>query len=129
MAGLSPKLPLVLDADDGAYALNKTYKDLVKQNFKNLVLTAPGERMMDPLFGVGIRNFLFENNNSLTYSKVSSKIYQQVAKYMPFLEVENINYRGPSEENTIEQNKVFIAIKYRIVPLDLKDILEINVDV
>ena len=74
MAGLTPKLPLALSSDDGAYQLIKTYKNLVKQNFKNLILTSPGERIMDPHFGVGIRNFLFENDGQQLYSEISSKI-------------------------------------------------------
>ena len=58
MAGLTPKLPLALGGESGNYQLIQNYKDLIKQNFKNLILTSPGERMMDPHFGVGIRNFL-----------------------------------------------------------------------
>ena len=54
--GLSPKLPVSTDPIDG-YALNKTYAEVVTQNLKNLILTAPGERMMDVDFGVGIRNY------------------------------------------------------------------------
>mgnify|MGYP003354002300 CR=1 FL=1 len=33
----------------------------MKQNFKILLLTNPGERVHFPKFGVGLRNYLFEN--------------------------------------------------------------------
>ena len=56
--GLSPKLPLTKDPQDG-YALNKEYVELVQQNLKMILLTAPGERIMEPEFGVGLRNYLF----------------------------------------------------------------------
>ena len=36
--GLSPKLPLQLDQGIGSYQLNKTYLEMIKQNFKNLLL-------------------------------------------------------------------------------------------
>ena len=42
MAGISVKLPLFVSEFDGPYALNKTLKDTVKQNFKMLLLTIPG---------------------------------------------------------------------------------------
>ena len=58
MPGLSPKLPVAKDPTDG-FALTKTYNEMIKQNLMNLVLTSPGERMMDIKFGVGIRDFLF----------------------------------------------------------------------
>ena len=46
MAGLSPKLPLTLDPADG-YALNKDLKELSRQNMKMLILTNPGERIIN----------------------------------------------------------------------------------
>ena len=61
--GISVKLPLRVTGEDGAYALHKYLIGVVKQNFKNLVLTSPGERFMDPNFGVGAFALLFENYN------------------------------------------------------------------
>ena len=95
MAGLGPKLPLILGTEDGTYQLIKTYKNLVSQNFKNLLLTSPGERMMDPHFGVGIRNFLFENDSEFLYSEISSEIDIQVRKYMPFIIVTDVLFVTP----------------------------------
>jgi phage baseplate assembly protein W len=66
MAGLSPKLPLAPDNQDG-YALNRTYFEMVQQNLKHIILTNPGERIMDPLFGVGIKKYLFEQNTPSTW--------------------------------------------------------------
>ena len=61
MYGISPKLPLIVNDLDGHYGLNKTIRQAIKQNFKNLILTSPGERVMDIQFGVGLRNYFFEN--------------------------------------------------------------------
>ena len=55
MAGLAPKLPLYRDDLDG-YALIKDYGELVAQNFKMLMFTSPGERIMDARFGFGIKS-------------------------------------------------------------------------
>ena len=60
MPGIAPKLPLQLDEVDG-YRLTKTIKETVQQNLKMIVLTSPGERIMNPDFGVGLRNYLFRN--------------------------------------------------------------------
>ena len=72
MAGISPKLPLRRDSVDG-YDLIKNYVDMVRQNLKNLVLTNPGERMMDPSFGIGLRTYLFENNGPGLYGQIASR--------------------------------------------------------
>ena len=62
MSGISPKLPLATGFKNGVYELNTDVLQAMEQNLKNLVLTSPGERVMDPLFGVGLKNFLFEQN-------------------------------------------------------------------
>ena len=66
MQGYSPKLPLAYDStQDGNYALNKTLIDTIRQNLKMLLLTNPGERIMMPNFGVGIRTYLFSEDTEL----------------------------------------------------------------
>jgi phage baseplate assembly protein W len=91
MAGISPKLPLRRDSVDG-YDLIKNYVDMVRQNLKNLVLTNPGERMMDPSFGIGLKTYLFENNSPGLYGQIAAKVQRQVGQYMPFLNVDNIEF-------------------------------------
>jgi len=129
MAGLTPKLPLARSSEDGAYQLIKTYKVLVKQNFKNLILTSPGERIMDPHFGVGIRNFLFENDGESLYSEISTRIENQVKKYMPFIIVIGISFVTPEMAGArgMDNNFLSMIIEYTIGPLDVIDSLAITV--
>lgn len=126
-SGLSPKLPLTKDPRDG-YALNKTYVDLTKQNLKMLVLTSPGERIMYPDFGVGIRNFLFENIGEMTYSRIRERLSEQVQLYMPFVSIQQVDIsevkEGPAERNM--SNSISIYIKFFIIPLELTTSLEIK---
>ena len=122
MAGLSPKLPVTKNEEDG-YSLNKTYKSMIAQNLKHLVLTNPGERMMDPLFGVGITRFLFEPATGPIRSEISKRIYQQVSKYMPFVNITNVEFPGfgdsfEAQENT---NYLKVRISYAIPAINAKD--------
>ena len=127
MPGLAPKLPLSTDNIDG-YTLIKSYNELVTQNLKNLILTAPGERMMDPTFGVGIRNFLFEQNIAETHGLIAARIKNQVNKYMPFLKVETVIFSSLEDVPDSELNSIEVQIKYFIKPLNMIDILNITVD-
>ena len=122
-SGLSPKLPLQLDTSDG-YALNKTYAEMVGQNLKMLILTAPGERIMDPEYGVGIRNYLFEMNVAQTYDEIDSRVTQQVNKYMPFLDVRTV-ILGPDDIENGNPNFMKVQIEYYIKPLQVFDAVEI----
>jgi len=88
MNGLGPRLPLTLDSD-GGHILLKTLKDLARQNLKMIVLTDPGERMMDPTFGVGVRRLLFENQNSDT-SVITSRIKSQTKKFLSWVSIDKV---------------------------------------
>ena len=125
MAGLSIQLPLFTGAPNG-YGLNDTYKQLVHQNFKMLILTAPGERMMDPLFGVGLRNYLFELDSAFVRSNITKKINEQVARYLPYIEINDISFISPEENNMLDTNFLGITIEYTIVPLQQSDLLDIT---
>jgi len=128
--GFSVKLPLTPDAVDGFYKLNKTFGEVAKQNIKMIVLTAPGERMMNPDFGVGIRNYLFDplgaNGN---YEKLSTKITDQVSKYAPYVKIRSVNLIPLNEETGIggmDRNYLGVRINYYIPNLNVSEDLEIK---
>jgi|TARA_R110002051_G_scaffold57768_1_gene106730 phage baseplate assembly protein W len=106
MSGLSPKLPLSKNTEDG-YASNKTMREVAKQNLKMLVLTAPGERMMVPEFGVGIRNFLFESLSQTTFSKIESEIRLQADRYLPYINIKSVNFGSGNDPTQLSMNRQF----------------------
>lgn len=119
MTDLSPKFPLYFD-NFGGYASNTTIIEVVKQNFKNLLLTSPGERIMIPDFGVGVRNYLFEQNSRAAVDSLYKETINQVEKYMPFIEIQEFNAE-------YEENQLIIGIKYFVIPISVSDILNLAV--
>lgn len=122
--GISAKLPLRVTAEDGPYGLTKDLASTVKQNFKNLVLTAPGERVMDANFGVGIYAMLFENYNSEVQSQMRDRITSQVSEYMPFVKIRSVNF----DDTDIDSNQIYVAINYYIEPLNFSDELALSLN-
>ena len=122
MTSLAPKLPITIDSGDG-YTMIKTFKGLIKQNFKMLVLTNPGERVMDPEFGVGIRQFLFENFSSDVYTRIDFKIREQVSTYIPVISIKTIEF-GTSG---IDENSLGVRIEYLIPDIAVSDLLEFTI--
>ena len=112
MPGLSPKLPLARDYMDG-YTLNKTIKEMLAQNLKNVILTIPGERMMNPDFGVGLVKYLFENLPAGTQEKVERAIVDQARRYVPAVTIEDIEFSISERElsnGTLLSVKIFYSI-------------------
>ena len=124
MPGLSIKLPLQRDADDG-YALNKTYLEVVQQNFKHLLLTIPGERVMMPDFGVGLAAYLWQPNTQMVYADITNRISEQVAAYMSFINVDSVNFSVPEDE----LNSVYIRVRYTVKPLGIQDLVSVPVGI
>ena len=127
-SGLSVKLPLVTSNVFGPYDLNTTYDQLAKQNLKMLVLTNPGERIMNPSFGVGISKFLFEFNGAGTYDKITSAIQQQTAIYLPYIQVDNIHYVIPEGNPDLFPHDLRVQITFTIIPLQKRASVEIQVN-
>jgi hypothetical protein len=125
-SGLSVKLPLATSAVFGAYNLNTTFTELATQNLKMLLLTNPGERMMDPGFGVGIRSYLFQQNTPDTYGNITTSIQTQVEKYLPYINIDNIQYSIPENNPDLFPNDLSVIIKFTIVPLQQSAVLQIQ---
>lgn len=123
MDGFSPKLPLIYDSEDGLYGLNKKISDTIRQNLKMLLLTNPGERIMDSNFGVGLRRYLFEQDTEDLRIRLTSKIQEQIKKYLNYIEIKEINISKP---NSNEENLMFINIRYSVPSLSIIDELNIN---
>jgi len=128
MAGLSPRLPLMKSTIDGFETI-KSINGLVSQNLKMLILTSPGERVMEPQFGVGIRSFFFEPMRNDTYVRIQQAITSQVKLYMPFVSIINISFDSitdsPSNIFDYDEHYLGLTIEYRIDSIGVVDVLEI----
>jgi len=122
MSGLSPKFPLSLDTGDINYKLNKTYKELIAQNLKNLLLTSPGERVMEPRFGAGLRRYFFEPMLPETFMEIKESIFEQVQVYMPFIEIIEVGFHE-SDDISVNPNFLSVTLKYAITPLQETDVI------
>ena len=115
--GLSVAFPLRIDPIDGAYGLNRTLTQVAAQNLRMVILTSPGERMMFPEFGVGIRRYLFEQNTTSTLGVIRSRIEQQVSTYLPYIRILDLSVDSPEVVGSVvetDKSRVLIRIRYSV---------------
>ena len=122
MSSLSVKLPITRNTADG-FTMIKDFQTLVRQNFKMLVLTSPGERVMEPDFGVGVRNYLFENFNNSVFTEIESAIRKQVSIFLPVVDVRRIEFDSSNPDNNI----LGIRIVYDLPDVGITDLLEFTI--
>ena len=130
MQGIGPSLPLRRDSSFGVFALITDYETEIRQNFKNLVLTSPGERMMNTDFGVGIRNILFENYPTAK-TIIKQRIDSQVRKYMPFINIQHILFDTVDSDQVPleERNVLSIKIIFSVPDLNLNSSITVDTEV
>lgn len=120
MSNLTVFLPLTFDfTSPGKFKSITKYLELIDQNLRNIIFTNPGERVMLLDFGVGIKKFLFEPNTEITNNQLKAKIMQQVKRYMPYIEIDDVLIRSV-------ENKIFVTIRYLIIPLQEVGILDLS---
>ena len=122
MASFGVALPIRRSSNDGFEMLTR-FKTLIRQNLKMILLTAPGERIMYPEFGVGMREYLFKNFHDGTFAEIDENIRSQVAQYLPVITITNIAYnQSPLNPNTLN-----VAISFTIPNLGTSDLLQVTI--
>ena len=121
MSSIAVRLPLNKSSADG-FEMLKTISETVKQNFQMLVMTNPGERVMDPVYGVGISQYLFLNFTENVEQKIRTKIKEQVNIYMPMVSVMGVNFQSDRDYNTMN-----LSISYSIPSLGTTALLDFTI--
>ena len=85
--------------------------DQVRSNLKNLLLTKKGERILQPDFGSGLHDLLFNPATEKFEEDLETTINDAVAKWLPYVIVEDINI-DISKEMT-DNNQAKVSLKFR----------------
>jgi len=124
MASFGVALPLTKDSADG-FTMVKNFRKLIKQNLKMLLLTNPGERVMEPHFGVGLKRLLFENYNDQKFELMKQTINKQTTKYMPAITVLDVKFNRSPEYQDL--NRLGISIIFSVPAVGMTEMLEFTI--
>tara|TARA_R110002051_G_scaffold27652_1_gene66290 strand:+ start:786 stop:1205 length:420 start_codon:yes stop_codon:yes gene_type:complete len=110
---------------DGATGINTTYTttDTIKSNLINFLLTGKRERVMNPNFGSGLREILFEQLTGDTISVIDDLIKNGVEQFFPQVIIETLNIEPDEHNQTIN-----IYLKYTIINTNIEDALQLNLN-
>lgn len=110
---------------NGPTGINTTYttKDAVKSNLLNFILTGKKERVMNPSFGSGVRDLLFEPITENLTDQVENLIYGGVETYFPQVQINSLTVNLSPDTLT-----VIIYLNYSIINTNIEDELQINLN-
>jgi phage baseplate assembly protein W len=108
---------------NGSTGLNITYttKDAVKSNILNFFLTGKKERIMNPNFGAGVREQLFEQISQGTVQNMEDIISFGLNDYFPQVTLNKLTVNASPDKHVIQ-----IYISYFIKNSNIQDEILIN---
>ena len=81
---------------------------------------------MNPDFGVGLRNFLFEPREQ-TISGLRQRIQNQVSKYMPFIRNLKVEFDSSTSQEFLDNSNILsISIIYDVPNLNISSELIVS---
>ena len=96
-----------------------TTKEQLKSNLRNYFMTNPGERYMNPLFGGGLRDIVFENLEQRTFDIVRQRVQGDLKTYFPNVQINKLDVFGTPDENIL-----MVSMTYNVVNFGITDNLE-----
>lgn len=87
-----------MDSDKGDFVrMTQTPDQEIRSNLIHLILTRRGSRYYMPDFGTRLYEFIFNPNDSVTYSLIEEEITEGVKKYIPNLQINKITITPATE--------------------------------
>src|SRR5689334_6778128 len=78
----SVRYPFAVDTQAGRLAQEPNYAQHVEQLIKQVLLTAPGERVNRPDFGCGLRRMIFAPNSTVTAQLMQVSVTQAMERWL-----------------------------------------------
>lgn len=106
--------PIGIDAGLGRLSVERSYEEHVDQLIRQLLLTAPGERINRPEFGCGVRRMLFAPNSDVSASLAQVLVHQALDQWLgSVLKVDQVTVTAVDSTLTISLSYVLLARQQR----------------
>jgi len=95
--------------DDGRVVWSEGPEN-IRESIRVILSTEPGERLMLPEFGAGLRRFLFEPNTPATRRLIEERVTQALVLWEPRIRLESVTV----EEDPADPKAAIVSVRYRL---------------
>jgi phage baseplate assembly protein W len=117
--GIGVKIPF---SAENVFTTVYTTKEQTKYNLINYILTNTRERPFNPNFGLGLRNYIFEQISSTTAEDMEIMIRSKIEYNFPNIEIVNLSVYSNTDRNSIN-----IEFSYRLKNTNDTDNVKVNI--
>lgn len=107
---------------NAVFKSNYQTKDAIKSGLINFFLTNPGERYLNPIFGGGLRDFIFEQIEDNNIDSLKENINYKLINNFPNIEVTSLNISTENSDN----NQIVVSLYYKIKNTNINDNINIQ---
>jgi len=100
--------------NSGLFPQTETTLEQAGSNIKNLLLTAKGERVMQPEFGSRLRELLFEQQTEDLDQRIKEEIQESISFWLPYIVISSVEIE--QDETNINQSKVNLNFSLNYEP-------------
>lgn len=108
----------------GAFKTNDTTLDAVRDDLRMLLITNWGERLINYDFGANLRSIIFEQRGSETKQKIEDAINVAVEKWIPYVNILDMQIKDQNDDAGLGDNEVKIKISFQVGQSGLESVLE-----
>lgn len=105
-------ISLPIQITNTAFAQTFQTSEQVKSNIRNLLLTKRGERILQPEFGSGLQELLFEQNVDDFEGRIEDTINESLEQWLPYVTAEEIDV--DASDTLRDNNRINVSVKFRI---------------
>ena len=105
------KFPFTKENNDEVFLdLNQNFVDKAKSDMFHAIFTPKGQRVRMPDFGTNLIQFIFEENDQMTWDKVRDEISATTEKYVPSVKVTDVMVYTECDDD----HRSYVTIKFTV---------------
>lgn len=108
---------------DGGLAWSEGNKS-IREVMLNILLTRPGERLLRPEFGAGIRDFIHLPNNETTRALIADAAQRALLRWEPRVNVEEVRV----VPDPVRLSHIDLSIRYRVRRDGSRDSFDLSIE-
>jgi hypothetical protein len=115
----------IAHGEQGYFAQSFSINEQIKSNLHMLLRTKKGERRMNPEFGSGLWNVLFEQNTDNLLTIIENTIRKDIIRWMSYVNVKSVDIDNQSDPN---QHLLHVSVTYTVPSIGITNEQVLQVD-
>jgi len=124
--GILIKFPLSNNTNNFLFGVSKSSKDALKSKLLLLFYTNLNQRYYMPDFGIGLEQYLFEQNDDLLVKQIEDAFKKKVKLYIPEVTITGFNLLDKEENQDINTIMLSIPFQYSEDAYSYNDTIKIS---